>query len=107
MTPRTAPGAVKEDSGYSGYSFIADPEDNVSAAVVYRQGDTLAVDVAVKRFSTDKMFNCKVNVSAYSPWRRGEAELAYLCLDAVGPEELTRFIQQRKFRSNHLLYSLF
>ncbi|EPB6376199.1 hypothetical protein ACRQ68_003520 [Escherichia coli] len=107
MTPRTAPGAVKEDSGYSVYSFIADPEDNVSAAVVYRQGDTLAVDVAVKRFSTDKMFNCKVNVSAYSPWRSGEAELAYLCLDAVGPEELTRFIQQRKFRSNHLFYIRF
>lgn len=74
---------------------------------MYRQGDSLAVDVAVKRYRTDKMFNCKVNVSGYRPWRRGEAELAYLCLDAVGPEELNRFIQQRKFRSNHLFYIRF
>ncbi|SAI29838.1 Uncharacterised protein [Enterobacter hormaechei] len=63
--------------------------------------------MAVKRYRTDKMFNCKVNVSGYRPWRRGEAELAYLCLDAVGPEELNRFIQQRKFRSNHLFYIRF
>ena len=41
-----------------------------------------------KRFSTDKMFNCKVNVPAYSPWRREKPELAYLCLDAVGPERV-------------------
>jgi hypothetical protein len=78
MTPRTAPGAVKEDSSYSGYSFIAEPENNVSAAVVYRQGDSLAVDVAVKRYRTDKMFNCKVNVSGYRPWRR-EKQSLHIC----------------------------
>lgn len=107
MTPRTAPGAVKEDTSYSGYSFAAVTGEKVSAAVLYRQGDSLAVDVTVERCSTRKMFNCKVNVSVYEPWRSGEAELAYLCLDAVGPEELARFIQQRKFRSNHLFYIRF
>lgn len=103
----TAPGVCKEDRGYSGFYRNASPKDSFNVVVATRQGADIIVEVPVTRYSTDTVFNCKVNLSKFRYNRSEDCQLAFLCLDAVKPEDLEWYIQRRVYRDDHLFYIRF
>ncbi|EJL0104359.1 hypothetical protein NL169_000168 [Escherichia coli] len=107
MNPVTAPGAVQEDNSYSGYKWLGRTHKNYEPVIAFRQGDDICVNATVNRYSTDRDFNCKVNLSLFRQSTRNDAELGFLCMDTIKAEELEWYIQRRKFRSNHLFYIRF
>jgi len=107
MNPVTSPGAVQEDNSYSGYKWLGRTHKNYEPVIAFRQGDDICVNATVNRYSTERDFNCKVNLSLFRESSRNDAELGFLCLDTIQPEELEWYIHRRKFRSNHLFYIRF
>ncbi|EPR7021277.1 hypothetical protein ACU79S_003696 [Enterobacter hormaechei] len=107
MNPVTAPGAVQEDNSYSGYKWLGRTHKNYEPVIAFRQGDDICVNATVNRYSTDRDFNCKVNLSLFKESSRNDAELGFLCMDTIKAEELEWYIHRRKFRSNHLFYIRF
>lgn len=115
MNPDTAPGACKasRDRSYGrGFDRRYDPEVPVNVAIVYRDGKSLCVEVKVSGYSYsshgEREFNCKVNLSKFKDGGRWDhVDLAFLCLDAIEPEELLWYIQHRGSRRNHLTYIRF
>lgn len=109
INPVTAPGAAKEDtsSTYRGFSFIGDFVKRRSVSVAYLKNEEIYVDVAIVQHtysrsakSDKREFNAKVCLSKY----RESDSLAYLCLDTVKSADLEYYINNRRFRANHLYY---
>jgi hypothetical protein len=106
MDPYTAPAAVKSDRGGDRMDRRYMPRERYGLATVYKDGDSLCVDVEVtgQVYSTGekRTFNCKVNLSVFKKGSWSNSTMAYLCLDAVEPEELNWYIHNRAARLNHL-----
>ncbi|EEX1005122.1 hypothetical protein D3981_003032 [Escherichia coli] len=107
MSPTTAPGAVQEDSNYSGQRRTAKVLKDYETVIAFRHGEHIQVNADAQRYSTGTNFKCKVNLSLYRPGRREDTQLGYLCMDSIKPEDLEWYINRRKFRSNHLFYIRF
>lgn len=103
ISPQTAPGATQEDSAYSsyrGWSWKAKPLKDYEIVIASRQGEDVIANVSCRRYSTDKIISCKVNMSKYQV----RETMGYLCMDTILPEDLEWYIRRRKFRSNHIFY---
>lgn len=90
------------------YQLQFRPTEAVSAAVTYRDGKNLCVDVQVSGENRtnfqERTFNAKVNVSAFkSDWGRSE-EIPYLCLDTVSLADVEWYIHNRGSRTNHITF---
>lgn len=112
MTPESAPAACKGDYGRGGSYHISRsymPEADCGVALVQREGKDLFVRVKVEGYShnagSDRSFNCKVSLSRFRPDFANS--LAYLCLDAVRPEELTWYLSNHESRTDHIFYIRF
>jgi hypothetical protein len=112
MNPDTAPSACK--SGGREHLYVErpyTPSEVFGHAVVSKSGLSLCVDVTVSGYSFtthgDRTFSCKVNISKFKRYAWGDTDLAYLCLDAVEPEELHWYIHNREARVKHLHYLRF
>lgn len=108
MNPSTAPAACKPNR--DSYDFRYDPQQRMSVAIAYRDGQSLCVDVAVRGYTAkfdDRTFNCKVNLTRFKDGEWDYTDLPYLCLDAVEPEDLHWYIHNRDTRKNHLAYIRF
>ena len=112
MTPETAPAAYKvshyghrASEAYKVYS----PEADFDVLTVHKSGSDLTVSIPISGFalstSARRTFNCRVNLSRFEAQDMGS--LGYLCLDAVSPEELRRYLNSRKDRQNHVFYIRF
>lgn len=111
INPDTAPGAVKEtpDDKYSRYYINYHPEREEEIVVARTAGEDTVVDMAVSRYSSARhshdTVNIKVSLNKFSGnWDEGERTLPYLVLDAVNPDDLEWYINNRFVRKNHLYY---
>ena len=112
MNPDTAPAACKVyferdrhriDRRYR-------PTENMGITIAYREGRSFCVDVEVSGRTQnwdERSFNCKVNLSKLKNSDWDYTDQPFLCLDAVQPEELHRYIHNRKIRRDHLTYIRF
>ncbi len=111
MDPATAPGACFRDSSRRGYERRYTPERSIDLAIAYREGESICVDVEVSGYSysthKDRRFNCRVDLSAYRSDYDHDETLAYLCLDAVRPEEIAGYLHSRAARVDHVYYIRF
>lgn len=110
MTPKTAPGACKDErqGGYSSFYYTARPSEDISLSIAYRKAQAICVDVPVKRNYSDSWFNCKVDLSASrGSYDDADKQLPYLCLDAIDPDDLEWYVRNRKYRNDHLFYIRF
>ena len=111
MTPETAPGACFRDSSGRGFERRYTPERSIDLAIAYRDGESICVDTEVLGYSysthKDRRFNCRVDLSAYREDYDDEGTLAYLCLDAVRPEEIAGYLHSREARRDHVYYIRF
>lgn len=110
MNPDTSPGACKRDySSSKGFDVNYRPLNALDTVIAYRQGSLVCVDVEVENVYglTDRRFNCKVNLSNFKSGSWQSHELAYLCLDAVMPQDLEWYIHNRSIRGDHLFYIRF
>lgn len=110
MTPHTAPGACKERQRDSGFDRNYYPATKMDTVISFREGTSVCVEIGVmSQYSwRPHTFNCKVNLSRYRPnYYYGQGELAYLCLDAVRPNELQWYIHNRETRGDHIFYIRF
>ncbi|EQD52369.1 hypothetical protein B2A_06558, partial [mine drainage metagenome] len=109
MTPETAPGACFRDSSRSGFDRRYTPERSIDLAIAYRGGESICVDTEVSGYSysshKDRRFNCRVDLTAYR--EDYDEGLAYLCLDAVRPEEIAAYMASRATRRDHVYYIRF
>lgn len=109
MNPVTAPGACFCDSSQRGFDRRYTSDHTVELAIAYRDGESICVDTQVSGYSysthKDRRFNCKVDLTAYRP--DYEEGLAYLCLDAVRPEEIAAYMASRATRCDHVYYIRF
>jgi hypothetical protein len=107
MTKDTAPGAFSQQGGeyYCKYETKTDHD----IVIAYRDGESVCVDIEVTGYSyskhSDRSFSCKTNITKYKP--RYDDSIAFLCLDAVKPEDLRWYIHNRKTRLDHLWYIQF
>jgi len=114
MNPDTAPAAVvrvrTRDYGISQDVRYA-PTTKFSVATVAKKGTSLTVEVEVNGYAysvdRDRTFNCKVDISKYEEGYWEDTRLAYLCLDAVDPEDLRWYIQDRDSRYGQVRYIRF
>ena len=112
MNPDTAPGVCKVIR-YDNYSFERryTPKDSMDVAIAGSSGKDICVNVEVSGYSysvnKDRIFNCKVNISKFKSRKWGNTDQAFLCLDAVQPEELHWYIHNRDARSDHISYIRF
>lgn len=111
MNPSTAPGACKEERGGSGFDRRYTPKNSMGVAIAYREGESICVDVEVSGYSYSshgqRTFTSKVNLSKFKNGQWEYTDQPFLCLDAVRPEELHRYIHNRDERRNHLAYIRF
>lgn len=114
MDPDTAPSACKalHHGLREGVERHYGPAHDMSVAIVKRSGDTLCVSVPVSGYSystsSTREFNCLVNITRFIPYRWNEdADLGFLCLDAVRPEEVHWYIHNRFARRDHMTYIRF
>ncbi|WP_338811165.1 hypothetical protein V2V90_23805 (plasmid) [Agrobacterium leguminum] len=113
MDPTTAPSACFAYRRDTGFDRRYEPAENISLAIAYREAQSICVDVAVSGYSYsrrgdgNRTFNCKVNLTKAPGSRWGHTEEAYLCLDAVKPEELHWYIHNRGARRDHIAYIRF
>lgn len=111
MNPDTAPGACKPYSRGAGFDRQYEPNSKTGLAIVWKDGKAFCVDVEVtgypRRGFEPRTFNSKVTLSNYRRNSWGEDDTAFLCLDAVEPEELRWYIHHRGSRSNHLAFIRF
>ncbi|WP_454865431.1 hypothetical protein [Pseudomonas hormoni] len=110
MNPHTAPGACrKEDHRHSGFSFRFQPTERIGLRIAARGGDSLHVFVNVQGYGRrkEREFSTKVTLSAFRPGYWSHAELPFLVLDAVTPEELHWYIHDRDSREDHVEYVRF
>jgi len=111
MNPDTAPGACKPDRMRDGFEQPYRPKNTMDVAIAFRDGESICVNVQVSGYSwsksKDREFKCKVNLSELrrGSWR--SVDLPFLCIDAVSPEELHWYIQNRETRRNHISYIRF
>lgn len=109
MDPDTAPSACKEYRQGHGFERRYSPNVERDIVIAYRDGESICVDAQVSGYSytkdDDRTFMSKVNLSALASSRWGRStELAYLCLDAVTPEELQYYIHSRRARQDQVMY---
>ncbi len=110
MNPETAPAACKTVRGGDRYERRYRPADRMSVAIAYRDGQSLCVDVAVSGYANngeDRSFNCKVTLTKFKDGHWDYTDQPFLCLDAVQPEELHWYIQNRDTRRDNLSYIRF
>lgn len=110
MTPQTAPGACKEEinRSYISYYFTARPDSDYDVSVIYRKGPSLLVDVQVSRDYSHSKFNCKVDLTlTRRSYDNNDHQLPYLCLDAIDPDDLEWYVQNRQCRKDHVFYIRF
>ncbi len=85
------------------------PKSHFDVLRVQKSGTDLAVVIPVSGYSfarsAERTFNCHVNLSKFDTF--DAASLAYLCLDAVSPQELARYLQSRENRTDHVFYIRF
>lgn len=111
MNPDTAPGACKPDRRGDDFDFRYRAKNTMDIVVANKHGDSTCVDIDVSGYSYAKdgnrEFKCRVNLTALKDSRWGRSQLAYLCLDAVTPEEIHWYIHNRESRKNHIHYIRF
>lgn len=116
MNPTTAPGACKSDSSGRGrFDRPYTPADALGIAIVYRESESLCVNVTVSGHSysarQSREFECKVNLSKYAGslfiWETDNSDLSYLCLDDVSIDDVRWYIHNRNARRSHLSYIRF
>ena len=111
MDPVTAPGACFRDSSRRGFDRRYTSDHNLELAIAYREGESICVDAEVSGYSysthKDRRFNCKVDLTAYREDYDYDEPLAYLCLDAVRPEEIAAYMASRATRRDHVYYIRF
>jgi|GEM_PF-1307258 len=111
MNPNTAPGACKPYGRGEGFDRRYSPENNIDVAIVYKDGDSLCVDIEVSgnTYSSGetRRFKCKVNLSKFESSKYDYEDQPFLCLDAVRPSELHWYIHNRDNRRQHLSYIRF
>ena len=109
MNEVTAPGACFRDSSRKGFDRRYTADRDFEIAIAYRDGESICVDTEVSGYSytshKDRRFNCKVDLTAYRP--DYEEGLAYLCLDAVLPQEIAAYMANRATRQDHVYYIRF
>jgi hypothetical protein len=109
MTSKTAPGAVKYQSGYNGghsSDYVAySPKEAHSVVVVFKDGDSLRVKVPVSGYSYsthgEREFDANVNISLY---HASKGDYGFMVLDAVKAKDLHYYIHNRQERQNFLAY---
>lgn len=109
MNEVTAPGACFRDTSRRGFDRRYTPDRTFEIAIAYRDGESICVDTQVSGYSytshKDRRFNCKVDLTAHQA--EYEEGLAYLCLDAVRPEEIAAYMANRATRQDHVYYIRF
>ncbi len=112
MNQDTAPGSGSL-SGYGRYgrNFIQyySPKNDFDVCQVQSSAGELIVSVAVFGHSAasgkQRQFNCKVNLSKFN--EDYAQAMAFLCLDAVTPDEIAWYLNNRQSRADHLYYIRF
>ncbi|QTP13383.1 hypothetical protein [Serratia symbiotica] len=111
LNPMTAPGAVREtpNDQYSKYQINVYPKNDQEIVIARTSGADTVVDMVVNRYSPtlgkNKDSNYKVALNKFKRrWDNEESSLPYLVLDAVNPDELEWYINNRGIRKNHLYY---
>lgn len=110
MNPDTAPSACKANARHDGFDFRYYPAHDLDILIAYQEGASLCVDIPVSGYSyecEERTFNCKVNLSKFRMHHWKTNDLPWLCLDAVSPEDLRWYIQNRGNRQDHLYYIRF
>jgi len=106
MDPDTAPAACKSDFRGDSMERRYTADERATVAITYLSGQSVCVDVPVTGYKYGsherRSFNCKVNLSRFRLHNWNNADLAYLCLDAVSVQELQWYISNRETRKNHL-----
>lgn len=105
LTPRTCPSVAEWGRSADTYHLRCQPVAPFSVEVVRRQGSALVVGCEVagattslRAKNTKRSFAATVFFQHYDDW----GELAYLCLDAVTPEELDAYLNDRSCRQDYL-----
>jgi len=111
INPTTAPSLAKENyrSIGCGYDLRANPIQDMECLIAYKKAEHVCVDVRVctNSFHSGREYTSTVRVSSYKRGEWDSAQLPFLVLDAVDPEELYWFIHHRNTRTNHLEYLRF
>lgn len=114
LNPETAPGAVKEtpDDKYSSYYIDVHPKQEKETVIARTSGVDTIVDMVVNRYSPsiNSLKESKIRVALnkyHRSWNDETSSLPFLVLDAVDPDELEWYIQNRGIRKNHLIYVRF
>lgn len=111
MNPKTAPSACLKYRSGDDFELRYQPTEHASVAIAYRDGPSVCVNVNVSGYTLTgtetRNFNCKVNLSKVDQTRWSHTEEAFLCLDAVAPEDLHWYIHNRGARQNHISYIRF
>lgn len=114
LNPKTAPGAVKEtpDDKYSSYYIDVSPKQERETVIARTSGADTIVDMVVNRYSPSinsyKESKIRVALNKYQRrWDDESSSLPFLVLDAVDPDDLEWYIQNRGIRKNHLIYVRF
>lgn len=106
INEKTAPAAERVDphSKFDRTETMAHPLNETEILIAYRDGKEHCVDVRVSREGhsyrelTQLEFNARVSLTvaqAHAPW-------GFLCLDAVTPEDLLYYVNNREARVQHI-----
>lgn len=106
INPKTAPGACKISSCGDSYEVRYSPQKKMSVEIAYKNGLNYCVSVPVSGsfWTSDRVFNCKVNLIAREKNEWASDGLPFLCLDNVSLEELRWYVYDRETRIKHLSY---
>lgn len=112
MNPTTAPSACRENVRSGRIEWRANPVSRYLVAVVYREADSMCVDVPVVRHTSavqgkSSTFDCKVTLSAFRNNEWDHTEVAVLCLDSVSEPEIQGYLRSRDARADHIAYLRF
>ena len=110
VTPESAPGAAKSSERGRGYIHTCTPVSDMWVAIAYKDGASICIDARVTGWShtarTDVESNRRVDLLKLPPFN-GYTEIAFLCLDAVEPDEIEHYLHSRANRRNHIAYIRF